>query len=70
MGGGELLCAFLYLELQKIEGALAAFGPTSPALGSAGSLGREFMQSLVRLTYLCSIMSPASAGKIQVMNLP
>lgn len=34
MGEGELLCAFLYLELQKIEGALAAFGPTSPALGS------------------------------------
>ena len=33
-GGGELLCAFLYLALQKIEGALAAFAPTSPALGS------------------------------------
>ena len=36
----------------------------------SGSLGRGFMQSLVRLTYFCSIMSPASAGKIQVMNLP
>ena len=34
VGGGELLCAFLHLELQKIEGALAAFAPTSPALGS------------------------------------
>lgn len=28
------MCAFLYLALQKIEGALAAFAPTSPALGS------------------------------------
>lgn len=34
---GNLLCTFLYLAPQKIEGALAAFASTSPAPSPSGA---------------------------------
>lgn len=66
------------LSSSSIFQLLLPFNKLSPKLSKlkyhfimlSDSVGWEFMQDSIILTCLCSTMSQASAGKIQVMNLP